>query len=158
MADNIKRMAGNGDVLVDPMMSAQPTDAFINESTDAFEEMGAFTERSYLGKMNYIATQNSCLLMNRSHVPDAMPDDNPIPTSDGKFHRKIDEPTSPLRGRIRKFVEVTGLDGETFKHVVGSVGFVASASGSVVATVGGYLASGAASKRGAGSGQHCRCC
>ena len=111
MAGNIRHMAADGSLLVDPMMSAQPTEAFIKESTDAHAEMAGFTERSYLGKMNYIATHNSYLLMNRSHIPDAMLDDTPLPTSDGKFHRKIDEPSSPPRGQRRKFIDVSNFDG-----------------------------------------------
>ena len=141
-ASNIKRMAADGSVLVDPMMSAQPAEAAVNETTDTFAEMGGFTERSYLGKMGHIAAQNAYLLTNRSHVPDAMPDDDPIPTSDGKFHRKIGkigQPYASPRGH-KRILDSIGLDGETFKHYVGTA---ASASGSAAATAGGYLATGA---------------
>lgn len=139
IAGNIKRRAIDGSLLIDPMMSAQPTEPFTNESTDVYAEMAANTERSFLGKIQHMVTPNSHLLVNRSHIPDAMPDDNPLPTSDGKFHRNIGEPSSPQRGHKRNILDATGLDGETFKYAVGS----ASSASSSAATAGAYIASGA---------------
>lgn len=93
-----------------------------------------------------------------------MPDDDPIPSADGKFHWKIrdgpgihrDEENERWRGHYppgagRKLVKAIGLDGESFKHVVASAASAsgsaalsaASASGSAAMAVGGYIASSA---------------
>ena len=113
--------------------------------TDMHAEEVATNELNVINKMAGVASQMTHYLMNRSHVPSAMPDDAPVPTP---LTRKIDDTPGPQEqgygpvreGRGRQFVNAVGLDGETIKHVVGSM---ASASGSAAAAAGGYIASGA---------------
>ena len=94
--------------LVDPLISGMHGEEVITMNENIFSKA--------LG----IASLVSHSLMNRSSVPDAMPADNPVPTP---VKRKIVEKSGPARdGRVRQLVNATGLDGETFKHVVGSVG------------------------------------
>jgi hypothetical protein len=123
-------MAAFTDELVDPQI------------TDVHGEEVVAIERNFIDKMKGMASQVSHKLMNRSAVPDAMPDEQPVPFSDGRFHRQIGQAPGPREqgyGPVRQGRGI-GLDGETFKFVVGSVASAsssaASASSSAAAAVG----------------------
>ena len=80
--------------------------------------------------------------MNRSSVPDAMGEDNPVPAPIKR--KKVGEDPEeqgygPLRGG-RQLVNAIGLDGETVKYVIGSVAAAGSSAGSAA---GSAIASGA---------------
>ena len=140
-AGNVRHMDANGRLVpVDPIMSVQPINNFIKESTEVFDEIAVDTERAHIGKMSGIANAMTFLLLNRSHVPSAMPDDDPVPSSDGAFHRTIGDTPGPQDqgyGPVRRqILNATNFDGVMFKHIVGSA---ASASSSAAAAAGGYI-------------------
>ena len=85
-----------------------------------------------------MASQVSNSLIHRSAAADALPQDEPVPTPDGKLHRQIGQAPGPRErnyGPVRQKSGV-GLDGELVKYVVGSM---ASASSSAAAAAGGLI-------------------
>jgi hypothetical protein len=134
-------MAVDGGELVDPL------------TTDMHGEEVAITERNVIAKMTGIASHMTSLLLNRSHVPDGMPVDDPVPIP---VKRKIHDTAAPEEGgygpiRLRQIAPALGLDGEKVRALWGSVASASSsaaaaagsASSSAAATAGGYIASGA---------------
>ena len=128
-----RRMAAFTDQLVDPLIA------------DTYgEEVVRMREHIFTRALG-MASQVSNSLIHRSSAADALPQDEPVPTPDGKLHRQIGQAPGPREqnyGPVRQGSGV-GLDGELVKYVVGSVasasGSMASASGSAALAAGGYL-------------------
>ena len=104
----------------DPMMTEKEINKFIKEATDIWDEESDIYTTGDLGKKDAMSNTVAYHLLNRSGNPAAIPDDDPLPGADGKFHWKhvngnIDRENARFRGHFppgvaRSMVNATGME------------------------------------------------